>query len=95
MATLDGARALGLEEETGSLEIGKSADLIAIDLGHPNTQPIHHPLSALVYAAQRSQVRHVWVAGRQLLRDGEPTTLDAQAILHEARAWRARIAGGQ
>lgn len=95
MATLDGARALGLEEETGSLEIGKSADLIAIDLGHPNTQPIHHPLSALVYAAQRSQVRHVWVAGRQLLRDGQPTTLDAQAILHQARAWRARIAGGQ
>jgi 5-methylthioadenosine/S-adenosylhomocysteine deaminase len=94
MATLDGARALGLEEETGSLEIGKSADLIAIDLGHPNTQPIHNPLSQLVYAANRSQVRHVWVAGRQLLRDGQPTTLDAQEILDEARAWRARLAGG-
>ncbi|MBP6242691.1 MAG: TRZ/ATZ family hydrolase [Chromatiaceae bacterium] len=94
MATLDGARALGLEEETGSLEIGKSADLVAIDLGHPNTQPIHNPLSQLVYAANGSQVRHVWVAGRQLLRDGQPTTLDSQEILDEARAWRARLAGG-
>ncbi|MFZ1576138.1 MAG: TRZ/ATZ family hydrolase [Chromatiaceae bacterium] len=94
MATLDGARALGLEEETGSLEIGKSADLVAIDLGHPNTQPIHNPLSQLVYAANGSQVRHVWVAGRQLLRDGQPTTLDSQEILDEARAWRARIASG-
>ncbi len=94
MATLDGARALGLEEETGSLEVGKSADLVAIDLGYPNTQPIHHPLSQLVYAANGSQVRHVWVAGRQLLHDGQPTTLDSQAILDEARAWRARIASG-
>ncbi len=94
MATLDGARALGLEEETGSLEVGKSADLVAIDLGHPNTQPIHNPLSQLVYAANGSQVRHVWVAGRQLLRDGQPTTLDSQEILDEARAWRARLAGG-
>ena len=94
MATLDGARALGLEEETGSLEVGKSADLVAIDLGHANTQPIHNPLSQLVYAANGSQVRHVWVAGRQLLRDGQPTTLDSQEILNEARAWRARIASG-
>lgn len=94
MATLEGARALGLEEETGSLEIGKSADLVAIDLGHPNTQPIHNPLSQLVYAANHSQVRHVWVAGRQLLRDGQPTTLNAEEILAEARAWRTRIAGG-
>ena len=94
MATLDGARALGLEEETGSLEVGKSADLVAIDLGHANTQPIHNPLSQLVYAANRSQVRHVWVAGRQLLRDGQPTTLDSREILDEARAWRARLAGG-
>lgn len=94
MATLEGARALGLEEETGSLEIGKSADLVAIDLGHPNTQPIHNPLSQLVYAANHSQVRHVWVAGRQLLRDGQPTTLNSEEILAEARAWRTRIAGG-
>ncbi|HSO79850.1 MAG TPA: amidohydrolase family protein, partial [Chromatiaceae bacterium] len=94
MATLDGARALGLEEETGSLAVGKSADLVAIDLGQANTQPIHNPLSQLVYAANRSQVRHVWVAGRQLLRDGQPTTLDAREILDEARAWRARLAGG-
>lgn len=95
MATLDGARALGLEGETGSLEIGKSADLVAIDLGYPNTQPIHNPLSQLVYAATHSQVRHVWIAGRQLLRDGQPTTLNAEEILAEARAWGTRIARGR
>lgn len=94
MATLDGARALGLEGETGSLETGKSADLVAIDLGYPNTQPIHNPLSQLVYAATHSQVRHVWIAGRQLLRDGQSTTLNAEEILAEARAWRTRIARG-
>ncbi len=95
MATLDGARALGLEGETGSLEIGKSADLVAIDLGYPNTQPVHNPLSQLVYAATHSQVRHVWIAGRQLLRDGQPTTLNAEEILAEARAWGTRIARGR
>lgn len=93
MATLDGALALGLEAETGSLEVGKSADLIAVDLRHPETQPLYNPVSALVYAATRSQVRHVWVAGRQLVRDGQPTTLDADTILDEARAWGNRISG--
>ncbi len=91
MATLHGAKALGLEAETGSLEVGKSADLIAIDLRAPNTQPIHHPISQLVYAATRDQIRQVWVAGRHLVRDGEPQ-LDVDAILEEARAWGLRIA---
>ena len=91
MATLDGARALGLEAETGSLEVGKSADLIAIDLSHPETQPIYHPVSQIVYAASRAQIRHVWVAGHQLLRDGQPTTLDAEEILAAARVWSERI----
>ncbi len=94
MATLDGARALGLEEETGSLEVGKSADLVAIDLGYPATQPVYNPVSQLVYAANRSQVRHVWIAGRQLLHDGQPTTLNPQEILDEAHAWGLRIAKG-
>jgi 5-methylthioadenosine/S-adenosylhomocysteine deaminase len=91
MATLNGARALGLEQETGSLEPGKSADLVAVDLGWPETQPIYHPVSQLVYACSRSQVRHVWVAGRHLLRDGEPVTLDAREILARAREWGERI----
>jgi 5-methylthioadenosine/S-adenosylhomocysteine deaminase len=91
MATINGARALGLDQETGSLEPGKSADLVAVDLGWPETQPVYHPVSQLVYACSRSQVRHVWVAGRHLLRDGEPVTLDAREILARAREWGERI----
>ncbi len=92
MATLHGAKAFGIDGETGSLEPGKSADMVAVDLGAPETQPVYHPVSQLVYAADRSQVRHVWVAGRQLIRDGQPTTVEPATILEDARQWAARIA---
>jgi len=92
MATLNGARALGIDAETGSLELGKSADIVALDLRDPDTQPVYNPVSQIVYAAGRDQVQQVWVAGRHLIRDGEPTTLDPAAILDEARAWGTRIA---
>jgi 5-methylthioadenosine/S-adenosylhomocysteine deaminase len=92
MATWNGAKALGLEDETGSLEAGKAADIVAVDLGDPHTQPMYHPCSQLVYAASSHQVRHVWIRGRQVLRDGEPLTLDPAAILTAAREWGARIA---
>jgi 5-methylthioadenosine/S-adenosylhomocysteine deaminase len=92
MATINGAKAFGLEDEIGSLEPGKSADLVAVDLGDPHTQPVYNPVSQLVYAAGREQVRHVWIAGRQVIRDGRPTTLDADRILDEAREWGERIA---
>jgi 5-methylthioadenosine/S-adenosylhomocysteine deaminase len=92
MATINGARALGLEEETGSLEPGKSADLVAVDLRDPDTQPVYNPVSQIVYAAGRDQVRHVWVAGRQVIRDGRPISLETDQILEEARDWGTRIA---
>jgi 5-methylthioadenosine/S-adenosylhomocysteine deaminase len=92
MATLDGARALGLEEEIGSLEIGKAADVIAVNLNDVSTQPVYHPLSQLVYATSREQVREVWVAGRHLLKDGQLTTLEADDLLGRARHWQTRIA---
>jgi len=95
MATLNGARALGIDAETGSLELGKSADMVALDLRDPDTQPVYNPLSQIVYAAGRDQVRQVWVAGRHLIRDGEPTTLDPAAILGEVREWGARIAASR
>jgi 5-methylthioadenosine/S-adenosylhomocysteine deaminase len=92
MATIDAARALGMDTEIGSLEPGKAADLVALDLRDPDTQPVYHPLSQLVYAASRDQVRHVWVAGRQLVRDGVALTLSREAILTQARDWGERIA---
>jgi 5-methylthioadenosine/S-adenosylhomocysteine deaminase len=91
MATINGARALGLEDETGSLEVGKSADLVAVDLHRLQTQPLYHPISQLVYATGREQVRHVWVGGRQLVRDGELTSLDRAELISRAAHWRSRI----
>ena len=91
MATLNGARALGLGDETGSLVVGKSADVIAVDLNVPSTQPIYDPISQLVYAACRDQVTHVWVAGRPLLAGRRPLTLDERAIINRAAAWRDKI----
>ncbi len=92
MATLNGARALGLEEETGSLIPGKAADLIAIDLSGVDTEPVYHPEPQVVYAAGRHCIRDLWVAGRQLLRDGELTTLNPAAILEHAREWKEKLA---
>ncbi|HFC52832.1 MAG TPA: TRZ/ATZ family hydrolase [Gammaproteobacteria bacterium] len=91
MATLGGARALGLDDKIGSLEPGKEADMVAIDLGNIETRPIYHPLSQLVYAAGREQVSDVWIAGRHLLKERALTTLDEQAILNRAAQWQGRI----
>jgi len=91
MATLNGARALGLEEETGSLVPGKAADITAINLGDLETQPLYHPISQLVYASGRHLVSDVWVAGRHLVKDGMLTTLDEQEILNKARNWQGKI----
>ncbi len=92
MATWNGAKALGLDDDIGSLEPGKAADVVAVDLGDPHTQPLYHPCSQLVYAASSHQVRHVWIRGRQVLRDGAPLTLDPRVIIAAARQWGARIA---
>lgn len=92
MATLNGARALGLEAETGSLKPGKAADIIAIDLSGVDTQPVYHPESQVVYAAGRHCIRDVWVAGKQLLKDGELTTLNPAVILEHAHEWKEKLA---
>jgi 5-methylthioadenosine/S-adenosylhomocysteine deaminase len=91
MATLNGASALGLGEETGSLVPGKWADLTAVNLDTPETQPVYDPVSQLVYAGGREQVTDVWVAGRQLLKERRLTTLDGNDILARTRGWRDRI----
>jgi 5-methylthioadenosine/S-adenosylhomocysteine deaminase len=92
MATLNGARALGLAEHIGSLKPGKWADITAIDLGCVETQPVYNPVSQLVYAGSREQVSDVWVAGHQLLRKRQLTQMDLNDITHRARDWQQRIA---
>ncbi|MBK1705104.1 TRZ/ATZ family hydrolase [Halochromatium glycolicum] len=91
MATLNGAKALGIDDETGSLELGKAADIVALDLRNPHTQPLYHACSQMVYAASSNQVSQVWIAGQQVIRDHEPVTLSAPAILEAAQGWRWRI----
>ena len=93
MATINGARALGLDEITGSLEVGKSADLAAIDLGGLEQQPLHNPASQLIYTANGHNVTDVWVAGKQLLQDRQLKTINEAEVIQRARQWRARIAG--
>jgi len=91
MATLNGARALGLETEIGSLEPGKWADITAIRLDAIETQPLFDPVSDLVYAASRHQVSDVWVGGRRLLRGRQLTTLDIDEIRQKAAEWRQKL----
>jgi 5-methylthioadenosine/S-adenosylhomocysteine deaminase len=91
MATLNGARALGLDEHIGSLEPGKLADLIAIDLGGLEFQPAHDPHAQIVYAATRDAVTDVFVGGRPLLRGRELLTLDLDELTNLAHAWQERV----
>ncbi|WP_226702662.1 TRZ/ATZ family hydrolase [Microbulbifer elongatus] len=93
MATINGARALGIDDVTGSLEVGKAADLCAIDLSELEQQPLHDPLSQLIYTANGHNVRNVWVAGKLLLKDRGLMTLNEEEVRQRAGVWRDRIAG--
>jgi 5-methylthioadenosine/S-adenosylhomocysteine deaminase len=92
MATLNGAEALGLGEITGSLETGKAADVVAIDLNRIETLPLYNPISQIVYSATRDQISDVWVAGRHLLKNRQLTTLDEDELIAKATQWRDKIA---
>jgi len=91
-ATHGGAAVLGLENEVGTLETGKWADLCCVDLSGPGTQPISDPLAQLVFGGARDIVSDVWVAGRQLLSGGELTRLDWSEVAGRSQAWAARMA---
>ncbi len=86
MATLEGARALGMGDVIGSVEVGKEADLIVIDTAVPHLTPLHDPHTAVVFAAGRSDVRHVLVAGHVVVEDRRPLHVDVPALLAEADA---------
>ncbi len=91
MATIGGARALGLERQIGSLEVGKRADLVVVSGDIPSLVPRYDPYSHLTYAARGDAVRTTIVDGQVLFRDGVFSTLDREAILRTARALRERI----
>ena len=85
MATVWGAGVLGLEKEIGTLEVGKKADIIVLDLRSPHLVPLYHPFSTLVYSASGADVRHVMVNGRLLLKDRRFLTLDPEEIMARVR----------
>jgi len=90
-ATINAATALGIDHDTGSLEIGKSADLSVIDIDTIEAQPMYDPIGHVVYATQRNQVSDVWVAGKQLLSNRELQTLDQSEILAKTKEWNHKI----
>lgn len=94
MATLNGARALGLEAKVGSLLPGKAADMLAVDFNAPELMPCYDPLSHLVYAAGREHVSHVWVAGELAVEDRMLVRSELRDVVSRAQRWQMRIASG-
>jgi 5-methylthioadenosine/S-adenosylhomocysteine deaminase len=92
MATIQAARALGLESITGSIRPDKDADITAVRLDTLNTEPVYDPISQIVYSAGRDHVTDVWVAGRHLVQDGNLSSIDESQLLAQSRQWREKIA---
>ncbi len=92
-ATLGGAKAIGFDDRIGSIEPGKEADLVCVDLSALETQPLHHVVSQLIYATGRQQVSDVWIAGRPKLLRRTLVDIDIDGVIANARQWRERIAG--
>lgn len=90
-ATLGGAKAVGFDHLVGSIEPGKQADLVCVDLSALETQPLHHVVSQLIYATGRHQVSDVWIAGKPKLTARELVGMDLAGILANARQWQTRI----
>jgi cytosine/adenosine deaminase-related metal-dependent hydrolase len=92
MATINGARGVGLENRIGSIEVGKEADFVLFDAMQPEWQPLYNPVSNLVYSATGSSVRDVFVAGEQVLKDGRLTRVDHDALMRQVGDASRRIA---
>ncbi len=91
MATINGARLLGIDSLCGSLEVGKSADMISIDLSELNCKPVYNPLSQIIYSASKSQVSNVWVKGHCLMDNKQLTLIDEQEVLKKVQYWQEKI----
>ena len=88
MATINGAKVLGREKEIGSLEIGKKADIITINLDKPHLMPLYDPYSHLVYCANGADVENVIVNGKVIMKNRQVKTLDEEKILAEAKEFK-------
>jgi 5-methylthioadenosine/S-adenosylhomocysteine deaminase len=91
MATLNAAKAIGRQNEAGSLVAGKAADMIAVNLSAIQTAPCYDVISHLVYAASREQVTHVWVGGELRVENGRLSKLDPTELLAKSRYWQKKI----
>lgn len=91
MATLSGAKALGIDDITGSLMIGKAADICAIDLSDIETQPLYNATTQIVYSATRNQVSDVWVAGKRCLKNRQLTTLNLADLKSKIAKWQLKL----
>ncbi len=91
MVTINGAKALGLEDHIGSIEKGKYADLTVFDMDHISTLPMFDPMSHLVYAASREEVSHVWVNGLLQYEEGHLTSIDIKACKDIALRWQLKL----
>lgn len=91
MATINGARAMGMDADIGSLEAGKLADITAVRMDALNTQPVYNPVSHLVYSTQSSQVTHVWVGGRAVVVDSTLTGINIAGLRQQTVQWQKRL----
>ncbi|MGH1472197.1 MAG: TRZ/ATZ family hydrolase [Cellvibrionaceae bacterium] len=91
LATINGAKALGLEDITGSLETGKAADFAAIKIDTIESAPMFNPISHLVYTSASKHITDVWIDGKHVLKDKELTTLNEIEILQQAKNWQEKI----
>jgi len=93
MATLNGARALGMEDQIGSLEPGKWADICCVDMHALHLQPLYDPISQLVYCAEDSDVSDVWIGGSQLLENRRLLNLNEKSLFEKTARWAERLSG--
>ncbi|MDG1818510.1 MAG: TRZ/ATZ family hydrolase [Porticoccaceae bacterium] len=91
MATINGAKALGWQDQIGSLEAGKSADIIAVEINSLSQKPLYNPASQMVYTNAGSQVSHSWVAGKALMKERDLLTLNEAELIQSADYWRNQI----
>ena len=91
LATINGAKALNIADQVGSLEVGKSADMIAIDLDHVSTTPVFDPVAQIVSSVSRQQVSDVWIQGRRRVKNKELNNVDLSQIISKANMWADKI----